>query len=126
MKINISIKRYYLSKIKELKQHNQLYYEKSSPEISDAKYDQLKQEITDLETFNEEIIVSTNGSGIFRLDKDLNPISTENDGYPENVYNIHLNDQNLLWMVGREGLFLQNFSSYVIEKLKNVINIMII
>ena len=49
MKINISIKRYYLSKIKELKQHNQLYYEKSNPEISDAKYDQLKQEITDLE-----------------------------------------------------------------------------
>tara|TARA_B100000579_G_scaffold282784_1_gene234171 strand:+ start:856 stop:2877 length:2022 start_codon:yes stop_codon:yes gene_type:complete len=49
MKINTSVKRYYLSKINELKQHNQLYYEKSSPTISDAKYDELKKEIIDLE-----------------------------------------------------------------------------
>ena len=45
MKNRNLIKKDYLSKIKELNKHNQLYYEKSSPKISDAEYDKLKQEI---------------------------------------------------------------------------------
>ena len=36
-------------KIKELKKHNKLYYENSSPTISDTEYDKLKKEILDLE-----------------------------------------------------------------------------
>ena len=43
------IKKNYKIKIKELKQNNFLYFEKNSPEISDAKYDKLKKEILDLE-----------------------------------------------------------------------------
>ena len=49
MKNRNLIKKEYLSKIKELKEHNQHYYEKSSPKISDTKYDKLKKEITEFE-----------------------------------------------------------------------------
>ena len=49
MKNRNLIKRDYLNKIKELNEHNQYYYEKSSPKISDSEYDKLKQEITELE-----------------------------------------------------------------------------
>ena len=49
MKNRNLIKKEYLTKIKELKEHNQHYYEKSSPKISDAEYDKLKQEIIELE-----------------------------------------------------------------------------
>jgi len=43
------IKKNYQLKIKELRQNNQLYFEKNSPAISDADYDKLKKEILDLE-----------------------------------------------------------------------------
>jgi len=49
MKNRNLIKKNYLNKIKELKEHNQNYYEKSSPKISDAEYDKLKLNINDLE-----------------------------------------------------------------------------
>ena len=49
MKNRNLIKKNYLSKIKELNNHNQNYYEKSSPKISDSEYDNLKLEITELE-----------------------------------------------------------------------------
>ena len=43
------IKKIYTNKIKELNNHNNLYYEKSKPIISDAKFDELKNEIINLE-----------------------------------------------------------------------------
>ena len=46
---SISIKKKYLSKIQQLKKHNQLYYEKSTPKISDKEFDILKKEILELE-----------------------------------------------------------------------------
>ena len=49
MKNRNLIKKDYINKIKKLNEHNQHYYEKSSPKISDAEYDKLKQGITDLE-----------------------------------------------------------------------------
>ena len=49
MKNRNLIKKEYFIKIKELKEHNQYYYEKSSPKISDTKYDKLKKEITEFE-----------------------------------------------------------------------------
>ena len=49
MKNRSLIKKEYLSKIKKLKEHNQHYYEKSSPKISDAEYDKLKKKIAEFE-----------------------------------------------------------------------------
>ena len=43
------IKKKYLLKIKEITKHNQLYFNKSKPIISDKDYDKLKQEIVELE-----------------------------------------------------------------------------
>ena len=47
--MNKNIKQNYFKKINELKEHNKLYYENSSPAISDKEYDSLKKEIFDLE-----------------------------------------------------------------------------
>ena len=43
------IEKIYLQKIEVIKTHNQKYYEKSIPIISDSNFDKLKQEILDLE-----------------------------------------------------------------------------
>jgi len=43
------IKQNYLNKIKELQKHNRLYYNESSPILSDKKYDELKKEIINIE-----------------------------------------------------------------------------
>ena len=43
------LKQIYKNKIEELNKHNQLYYEKNKPGISDADYDNLKNEILELE-----------------------------------------------------------------------------
>ena len=39
----------YIQKIKSLKKHNNLYFNHDKPQISDAGYDMLKQEIRKLE-----------------------------------------------------------------------------
>ena len=38
------LKKKYNLKVKELTKHNRLYYDKSKPIITDAKYDYLKKE----------------------------------------------------------------------------------
>ena len=43
------IKKNYLNKIKEFQKHNKLYYEDSSPILSDKEFDNLKEEIIKLE-----------------------------------------------------------------------------
>tara|TARA_B100000242_G_scaffold73460_1_gene47109 strand:- start:121 stop:2133 length:2013 start_codon:yes stop_codon:yes gene_type:complete len=45
----------YKKKTSELKKHNEYYFLKSSPKISDAEYDKLKSEIIDLEKKNPEL-----------------------------------------------------------------------
>ena len=60
MKDKNSIKKKYESKIEEIKKHNFLYYEKSRPTISDAKYDKLKKEIIELE--NKHVYLKSNNS----------------------------------------------------------------
>ena len=44
-----NIKKKYSLKISEIKKHNQFYFEKNTPKISDKEYDDLKKEILDLE-----------------------------------------------------------------------------
>ena len=43
------IKSVYKKKLKELKKHNEYYYDNDNPKISDAKYDDLKKEILNYE-----------------------------------------------------------------------------
>ena len=43
------IKKEYIKKIKILEKHNESYYDKNSPKISDSDYDSLKKEILNLE-----------------------------------------------------------------------------
>ena len=49
MKDRNLIKNSYFKKINEINEYNKLYYEKSSPIISDAEYDKLKKDIIELE-----------------------------------------------------------------------------
>ena len=49
MNRKLEILNLYKKKINLLKKHNNLYFNKDNPEISDAIYDDLKKEINDLE-----------------------------------------------------------------------------
>ena len=53
---NTSIKKNYLKKIKLLKKYNKFYYDKSKPLISDKEYDELKQDIFNIEKSNPDLI----------------------------------------------------------------------
>jgi DNA ligase (NAD+) len=46
---NSFIKKSYLEKIKNIQEHNRLYYEKSKPTITDQEYDLLKKDIIEIE-----------------------------------------------------------------------------
>ncbi len=46
---SLNIKKKYFSKINEIKKHNEFYYEKNNPKITDNEYDKLKNEILELE-----------------------------------------------------------------------------
>ncbi|PTX41660.1 AraC-like DNA-binding protein [Christiangramia gaetbulicola] len=91
---------------------------KNMQKVYTLPYAVSQKEISDITRFDDEVIISTKGAGIVRLDKDLNLLENESI-YPENIYQIFLNQQNLLWMVTKEGLFLSNFSGSAVEKLKN-------
>ena len=58
----ISIRKLYKKKIKELLTHNKYYYEKSNPKISDSDYDKLKNEILQLEKNYPELILKNSPS----------------------------------------------------------------
>ena len=81
-------------------------------------YPASQKEITDITKFEDEVIISTKGAGIVRLTKELSFLENSSV-FPENIYQIYLNERNLLWMVTRNGLFLSNYSGFAVEKLKN-------
>ena len=58
----VSIRKLYKEKIKELLIHNKYYYEKSNPKISDSDYDKLKNEILQLEKNYPELILKNSPS----------------------------------------------------------------
>ena len=64
------IKKKYKLKIKKINKHNKLYYEDSSPEISDAEYDFLKKEIIELEKKYSYL------NNLHQTQLDLNPQKT--------------------------------------------------
>ena len=49
MEPNLEIVNQFKKKVKELKKHNNLYFNYDKPKISDANYDKLKQELLQLE-----------------------------------------------------------------------------
>ena len=49
MKVNSEIIKRFKEKIKNIKEHNDLYYNQDNPQISDAEYDYLKKELLELE-----------------------------------------------------------------------------
>ena len=64
---NTLIKKNYLKKIKLLKKYNKFYYDKSKPLISDKEYDELKQDIFNIEKSKmiriyEELLTSSSNS----------------------------------------------------------------
>ena len=65
------VKKYQL-KLKELKKHNDLYFNKDNPEISDAEFDKLKKTINNLEKrylFLKNLNLSQNLVGATPLNK---------------------------------------------------------
>ena len=86
------VEKQYKKKIKELKLHNKLYFEKDSPKISDSEYDKLKIEITNLEKkypFLREIdsinkIIGSKPSNKFKKIKHLSPMLSLSNAFEKN------------------------------------------
>ena len=72
----------YKKRIKLLKEHNHLYYNKDNPKISDQEYDELKREILSLEDKNSYLkslnllskIVGASPTNKFKKIKHLSPM----------------------------------------------------
>ncbi len=45
----VLIKKSYIDKIKDLNKHNELYYSKNNPSVTDKEFDDLKKDIIELE-----------------------------------------------------------------------------
>ena len=82
----------YKKKINLLKKHNKLYFDKDNPEISDAKYDNLKKEIIHLEQTNNfikklslsEKIIGSPPSNKFKKIKHLKPMLSLSNAFDKN------------------------------------------
>ena len=91
MKKNKKIINDFKKKIKNLRKHNQLYYLKDKPQISDAVYDQLKKDLLELEKKNPylknidsvEKIVGAPPSNKFKKIKHLLPMLSLSNAFNE-------------------------------------------
>ena len=85
------IKKYFL-KVKTLKEHNNFYFNLDKPKISDAKYDQLKKEIGELENkfkFLKNLgltnnLVGSSPTNKFKKIKHLEPMLSLSNAFDEN------------------------------------------
>ena len=102
----------YKNKIKLLKRYNDLYFNNDSPEISDARYDDLKKEILDLEKKNNFLlklkintkIVGSPPSNKFKKIKHLKPMLSLSNAFKKS----DMND------------FLDKISNFLNNKDKNI------
>tara|TARA_Y100001970_G_scaffold98028_1_gene123249 strand:- start:14359 stop:16386 length:2028 start_codon:yes stop_codon:yes gene_type:complete len=81
----------YKKKLKLLKKHDKLYFDKDKPLISDAKYDNLKKEVLDLEaknqflkTLNLSRSVGSPPSNKFKKIKHLKPMLSLSNAFDNN------------------------------------------
>ncbi len=93
------------------------YQLKNIQKVYTLPYTIAQQEITGLETIGEEIVMSTKGSGLVRLTKNLKVIEEDSGDYPKQISVILLDNKDLLWIVSSDGLYLKNFSSNAVKKL---------
>ena len=92
MKSKSQIISLYKDKIKSLKQHNKLYFNKDNPEITDAQYDDLKNQIAYLEKNNTFLIKLNLNKGIvgsppsnkFKKMKHLKPMLSLSNAFDRN------------------------------------------
>ena len=79
----------FIKKLKELKKHNEYYYDNDNPKISDAQYDDLKKEILNYENkydFLEKTsskIVGTTPSNKFKKIRHLIPMLSLSNAFEE-------------------------------------------
>ncbi|MCP9199634.1 helix-turn-helix domain-containing protein [Gramella sp. GC03-9] len=85
--------------------------------IYSIPYELATKEITSLQALNDELLVSINGGGIIHLNKNLELSGEINQAYPKQIYATYLNDQNLLWMVSKKGLYLSNLAGNAVQNL---------
>ena len=92
----------YKEKIRLLKTHNKLYFNKDNPEISDAEYDSLKKEIVYLEKNNKflkklnlnEGLVGSFPSNKFKKIKHLKPMLSLSNAFDKGDMNDFLKKIN--------------------------------
>ena len=112
MKEKIEIIKKYKLKVKNLKIHNNLYYNKDNPEITDAEYDFLKKEIFNLEKKYKYLdnlnltkkIVGSKPTSKFKKIKHLRPMlslanafnKSDMDDFLKKIFNfLNLKDKNI-------------------------------
>ena len=79
-------------------------------------YELTSASVTGMSSLGNEILVSTDGNGLYRIDDDLSSSEKLSEA-PAQIYTSFLNRQNLLWMVSKQGLYLQNLSDLAVDHL---------
>ena len=102
MSKKIEIINSYKSKIKIIKKHNQLYFDKDKPEISDSDFDILKIELIELEKKNKflkklnlnDSLIGSSPSNKFKKIKHLKPMLSLSNAFDKKDMKDFLNKIN--------------------------------
>ncbi len=112
MKKDNKIINVFKKKIKNLRKHNQLYYSKDKPQISDAEYDKLKKDLLELEKKNPylknidsvEKIIGAPPSNKFKKIKHLSPMLSLSNAF---------NETDMINFLKKIKNFLNNYKSSI-------------